>query len=93
MKIKVFVDSSLLVYLNVRMPGAEAKLVKDFWLDLLLNYLLYTSVLVLDEMIYVSRKKYGVSFADTLDFIDRAVLPYVDILPIGVSEYLKARYL
>ena len=60
MKIKVFVDSSLLVYLNVRMPGAEAKLVKDFWLDLLLNYLLYTSVLVLDEMIYVSRKKYGV---------------------------------
>ena len=37
---KVFVDSCLLVYLNVKMPEAEAKLVEDFWLDLLLNHLL-----------------------------------------------------
>ncbi len=26
-----------------------------------------------------------------IEFIDRAILPYVDILPIGVNEYLKAR--
>ena len=88
---KVFVDSCLLVYLNVKMPEAEAKLVEDFWLDLLLNHLLYTNVLVLDEVIYISRKKYGVSFADIVDFIDKAVLPYVDVLPIGVEEYLRAK--
>ncbi len=90
---KVFIDASLLVYLNVRMPDNEARLVEDFWLDLLTNHLLYTNVLVLDETIYVSKKKYNIGFKETLDFIDRAILPYVEILPIGLSEYLRAKNL
>ncbi len=90
---KVFVDASLLVYLNVKMPEDEARLVEDFWLELLLNHLLYTNILVLDETIYVSKRKYDVSFKDTIDFIDRAVLPYVDVLPVGLSEYLRSREL
>lgn len=90
---RVFVDSSLLVYLNVRMPDREARLVEEFWLDLLLNHLLYTNVLVLDEAIYVSRRKYGVEYGETIEFIDRAVLPYVEVLPIGLNEYLRAREL
>ena len=90
---KVFIDASLLVYLNVRMPDNEARLVEDFWLDLLTNHLLYTNVLVLDETIYVSKKKYNIGFKETLNFIDRAILPYVEILPIGLSEYLRAKNL
>jgi len=88
---KVFVDASLLVYLNVKMPDEEAELVENFWLNLLLNHLLYTNILVLDEAIYISRKKYNVSFKETMDFIDKAVLPYVNILPIGLNEYLRAK--
>ncbi len=88
---KIFIDASLLVYLNVKMPEHEARLIEDFWLDLLVNHTLYTNILVLDEVIYISKKKYSVSFIDTIDFIDRAVLPYVDILSIGIDEYVKAK--
>jgi len=90
---KIFVDASLLIYLNVKMPEDEAKLIEDFWLNLLLNNLLYTNVLVLDEVIHVSKRKYDVSPRDTIDFIDKAVLPYVDVLSIGLSEYLRAKEL
>ena len=90
---KVFVDASLLVYLNVKMPDDEAKLVEDFWLDLLSNHLLYINALVLDEVIYVSKRKYDVGFKETIDFVDRAILPYVDVLPIGLNEYLRAKEL
>ena len=90
---KVFVDASLLVYLNVKMPDDEAKLVEDFWLDLLSNHLLYINALVLDEVIYVSKRKYDVEFKETIDFVDRAILPYVDVLPIGLNEYLRAKEL
>ena len=90
---KVFVDASLLVYLNVRMPEEEAELVEKFWLDLVENHLLFTNVLVLDEVINVSKKKYGIEYAETLEFIDKAVLPYVEVLLIGLNEYLRAKEL
>jgi len=89
--VKVFVDASLVVYLNVKMPVEEAELVERFWLELLKEHELYTNVLALDEAIYVSQRKYGVPFADTLELVDRAVLPYVEVLAVGVREYLKAR--
>ena len=88
---KVLVDASLLVYLNVRMPEQEAKLVEDFWLNLLRNHELYTDVLALDEAIYVSRRKYGVGYEETLKLIDKAVLPYVEVIPLGGVEYVRAK--
>ena len=87
----VFTDSSLLVYLNVRLPEHEARLVEDLWLDLISNHEVYTNILALDETIYVSTRKYKVPLEDTLEFIDRAVVPYVDIISIGLDEYLKAK--
>jgi len=89
--LKVFVDASLLIYLNVKLTEEEAKLVEDFWLNLLLNHELYTNIIALDETICVSKKKYEVSIDDTIEFIDRAVLPYIDVLHIGLNEYLKAK--
>ncbi|RLG88019.1 MAG: PIN domain nuclease [Thermoprotei archaeon] len=88
---KVFVDASLLIYLNVRVSEEEARLIEDFWLNLLLNHELYTNIIALDETIYVSKRKYEVSVKDTIEFIDRAVLPYIDVLPIGLNEYLRAK--
>ncbi|WFO74741.1 type II toxin-antitoxin system VapC family toxin [Desulfurococcaceae archaeon MEX13E-LK6-19] len=88
---KIFVDASLLIYLNVKLPENEARLVEQFWLDLLLNHDIYTNILVLDETIYISKKKYDVPVTETIEFIDRAVVPYIEILPIGLDEYLKAR--
>ncbi len=87
---KIFVDASLIIYLNIKLPEKEAKAVEDFYHNLLREEL-YTNVLVLDEAIYVSKKKYGVSVKETLELIDRVILPYVDILPLTIGEYLKAK--
>ncbi len=87
---RVFVDASLIVYLNVKLSREEAEKVERFWLKLLREEL-YTDVLALDEAIYVSKRKYGVDVESTLELIDRVVLPYVDVLPLGLEEYLKAK--
>ena len=75
------------------MPEEEARLIEEFWLNLIENHILYTNILVLDEVVYVSRKKYNVEYTETIEFIDKAVLPYVEVLPIGLNEYLKAKEL
>ncbi len=83
---KVFVDANLLIYLNV----GSSEAVLDFWIDLLARNRLYTDPLVLDEVIWVSRKKYSVLEEDTIGFIEEEVLPFVRILPIGEREYVAA---
>ena len=87
---RVFVDASLIIYLNVKLPEDEARRIEDFWLKLL-GENLYTDVLVLDEAIYVSKKKYGVPVEETLELIDKAILPYVTVLPLCLEEYVRAR--
>lgn len=87
---RVFIDASLIVYLNVKLPGYEADLIDDLYRRLL-DEELYTDVLTLDEAIYVSWRRFRVAIEDTLDLIDRAVLPYVEILQLGASEYLRAK--
>ena len=72
------------------MPREEAESIERFYRRLL-DEELYTDVLALDEAVYVSRKKYGVAVEDTLELVDRAVLPYVDVLPLALPEYLRAR--
>ncbi len=52
---------------------------------------MYTDVLVLDEVIYISKRKYGVPYEETIKFLDDVILPTVEILPIGLEEYLKAK--
>jgi len=84
---KVLVDSNLLVYLNVPMPEEQARLVEAFWRSLLEEHSLYANLLVLDEVVYISRRKYGVGLEDTLEFLDRAVLPFVEVLPLGADLY------
>jgi predicted nucleic acid-binding protein len=44
-------------------------------------------VLVLDETLYVSKKKYGVDYTDTAEFIRQIVEPCSKILGIGVKDY------
>ena len=54
------------------------------------KYKLYTDVLVLDEVIYVSKKRYGVSYDVSMEFIESNVLPYVYIAGLGEEEYRLA---
>ena len=73
------------------MPMDEARVIENFWLDLILNHSLYTNILVLDEVIYVSKRRYNVGYNDTIEFIDRAIIPYINLVPIGLEEYVKAK--
>ena len=82
----MFVDANLLIYLNL---GEER--VERFFEKLLMEFRLFTDVLVLDETLYVSWRRYGVKYEDTLRFLDKVVLPYVKILSLRQEEYIKAR--
>ena len=82
----MFVDANVLVYLNL---GVEE--VARFFEKLLTESRLYTNVLVLDEVLYVSWRRYCVKFEDTMRFLDDVVLPYVKVLNVGWEEYVKAK--
>jgi len=79
---KIFLDASFLVYLNIDV--AEAEKIDELFKSLLKEDL-YTDVLVLDEVIYISKRKYGVPYDETIKLLDDV------ILPIRIDEYLKAR--
>ena len=82
----IFLDANFLVYLNL-----SHEEVVDHYLRLLRSEALFTDPLVLDEVIYVSKKKYGVNYCDTICFLDEIVLPYVTVLPATVKDYERAR--
>ncbi len=87
---KAFIDSPLLIYLNtVTNPMARA-IYENLYLDILSRYKLYTDVLVLDEVIYVSKKKYGIPYSTSIEFIESIVLPYISVISLGEDEYRLA---
>ena len=87
---KVFIDANLLIYLNTLRSPEWRRLHEDFYSDLFLEHKAYTDVLVLDELIYVSKKRYNVPYEVTTGFIGSIILPYIEILPLGEKEYEKA---
>ncbi len=87
---KAFLDAPLLIYLNT-VRDSERLIYEDFFIDLISQRKLYTDPLVLDELIYVSKKKYGIPYNVTLEFIDSVILPYVILLKLGEEEYLASK--
>ena len=49
----------------------------------------FTNALVLDEVLFISKRKYGFDYADTIKMIDGQVLPFIEVLPITLKEYRK----
>jgi len=87
---KIFIDANLLIYLNTTKTPEWRKIYENFYLNLLLNYKAYTDILILDELLYTSKKKYNVPYNITIEFIESIVLPYIEILPLNEKEYKKA---
>jgi len=88
--VKVFIDAPLLIYLNTLVKPERRLPYENFYIDLLTKYKTYTDVLVLDEVIYISRRKYHVPYKVTVKFIESNVLPYIYILSLGEEEYRGA---
>ncbi len=81
----MFLDANFLIYLNTGEQRAW-----NFFENLVSDNILYTDALVLDETLYISKKKYGVSYADTADFIKGVILTSTRILKIGEDELAYA---
>ena len=87
---KIFIDAPLLIYLNTLTDPKNRIIYENYYMDLLSRYKLFTDVLVLDEIIYVSKKKYKIPYELTIEFVESIILPYINILEIGEEEYRHA---
>jgi len=87
---KIFIDANLFIYLNTITDNTIRLIYENFYFNILKKYKAYTDVLVLDELIYVSRKKYKIPYRISLSFIESSILPYVNILKLGEDEYIEA---
>jgi len=85
--LKAFIDSPLLIYLNTITDFRSRVLYENFYSEVLTKYKLYMDVVVLDEVLYISRKKYNIPYDVTIDFIQTIVLPYVTVVELGIDEY------
>jgi hypothetical protein len=81
---KLFLDANLAIYLNT-MTGEERSTIDRFFKSLLREHL-FTNMLVLDETLHVSRRRYAVPYAMTMSFLRRAFLPYTEIIPIAEED-------
>jgi len=84
---KIFIDASLLIYLNTLTDSRDRILYENFYIEILTKYKPYTDVLVLDELIYISKKKYGIPYKISVEFIQSNILPYTSILSLSEDEY------
>ena len=87
---KIFIDTPLLIYLNTLTDSRDRILYENFYIDILTKYKPYTDVLVLDELIYISKKKYGIPYKISVEFIQSNILPYTSILSLSEDEYSHA---
>ncbi len=46
-----------------------------------------TNMLVLDETLYISKKKYGISYNDTIEFWQNTVIPTTIVLDMGQDTF------
>ncbi|MBP1912903.1 putative nucleic acid-binding protein [Thermococcus stetteri] len=83
---KLFIDTNLFVYLNANINEEVAERLDAFYTRLVKDNEVYTNVLVLDELIHFSKKKYGVSYPETIAFIEDIVLLSVRVLSINLPN-------
>jgi uncharacterized protein len=84
---RVFLDANLLTYLNTMTETNLRKAYVDFTMNLLAEERCFVNPLILDEVLYVSKRKHKVPYEVTIDFLDAQILPNVDVLPITLDEY------
>ena len=84
---KVFIDTPLFIYLNTLTNTRYRTLYENFYIEILTKYKPYTDVLVLDELIYISKKKYNIPYNISVKFIETNILPYITILNLSEEEY------
>jgi uncharacterized protein len=62
-------DANLLIYLNTTTEEVREGY-DDFYTELVENNHLYVEILILDELLYIYKKKYNVPYSVTTKFIE-----------------------
>jgi len=88
--LKVFIDTPLLIYLNTLTNLRYRVLYENFYIEILTKHKPYTDVLVLDELLSISKKKYNIPYNVSVKFVETNILPYITILNLGEEEYKYA---
>ncbi|MHB8396992.1 MAG: type II toxin-antitoxin system VapC family toxin [Thermoplasmataceae archaeon] len=81
----IFIDTNLLVYINT--PGKSYDRYFSFYEDQIRENRAFINMIVIDELLYVSRSKYKVPYNETLEFIETLVFPFTTLLPIEEADY------
>ncbi len=81
-----FIDANFFIYMNTPIKNIDSFI--DYYEKELTSNRTFTNLIVLDELIYISKKKYGIPNNVTLEFIDSMILPFTSILPLEESDYL-----
>ena len=87
---KAFIDANFLIYLNTLRDRDALSLFENFFEELLAEYVLFTDILVLDEVLYVSRSKYKVPYPITIKLLNKLIPKYISLTPLTLKEYVKA---
>jgi len=88
--VKAFIDANFLIYLNTLRDRDALSLLENFFEELLAEYVLFTDILVLDEVLYVSKSKYKVPYPITIKLLDKLIPKYISLTPLTLKEYVKA---
>ena len=80
------IDANFFIYMNTPIKNIDSFI--DYYEKELTSNRTFTNLIVLDELIYISKKKYGIPNNVTLEFIDSMILPFTSILPLEESDYL-----
>ena len=81
----IFIDTNLLV--NINTPSKNYDMYLSFYEDLIREDRAFINMIVIDELLYVSRSKYKVPYNETLEFIESLVFPFTTILPLEEIDY------
>lgn len=81
----LFVDTDLLVYMNT--PGKEYDKYVSYCEDQLRDNRLFVNIIVLDELLYISRSKYKIPYNVTFEFIDSMIIPFMTVLSLDLDDY------
>ncbi len=81
----IFIDTNLLVYINT--PNKNYDKYLSFYEGLIREDRAFINMIVIDELLYVSGKKYKVPYNETLEFIESLVFPFATMLPLEEVDY------
>lgn len=81
---KIFLDSNFLIYMNT-MINEERGALDEFFRNLLKESL-FTNMLVVDETLYVSKRKFELPYDVTLNFLRKIMIPYTEIISIEEED-------